>query len=77
VILAIAYFVVQWEATIAIKLLVVVLGAFVVSIGLTEMVIKRVGILRVLFGMKAQPRTPVVQPQEAAPASHPGSVTPA
>lgn len=54
VILAIAYFVVQWEATIAIKLLVVVLGAFVVSIGLTELVIKRAGILRVIFGMKAE-----------------------
>jgi glucan biosynthesis protein C len=77
VILAIAYFVVQWEASIALKLLVVVLGAFVVSIGLTELVIKRVGILRLLFGMKVRPRTPVVQPQEAAPASHTGSVTPA
>jgi glucan biosynthesis protein C len=77
VILAIAYFVVQWEASIAIKLLVVVLGAFVVSIGLTELVIKRVGILRLLFGMKVRPRTPVVQPQEAAPASHTGSATPA
>jgi hypothetical protein len=74
-ILAIAYFVVQWEAPIAIKLLVVVLGAFVVSIGLTELVIKRVHILRVLFGMKEPLSTPVVQPQEAAPASHPGSVT--
>ena len=73
-ILAIAYFVVQWEAPIAIKLLVVVLGAFVVSIGLTELVIKRVGILRLLFGMKAQPRTPVVQPQEAALPTRPGSV---
>ena len=52
-ILAIAYFVVQWEATIAVKLPVVVLGAFAASIGLTELVIKRVGLLRVMFGMKA------------------------
>jgi surface polysaccharide O-acyltransferase-like enzyme len=72
-ILAVAYFVVQWEATIAIKLLVVVLGAFVVSIGLTELVIKRVGLLRALFGMKVRPSTPVVQPQEAALASAAGS----
>jgi glucan biosynthesis protein C len=77
VILAIAYFVVQWQASIAIKLLVVVLGAFVVSIGLTELVIKRVGILRALFGMKALPRTPALQPPEATPAGRPGSVTPA
>jgi len=73
-ILAVAYFVVQWEASIAFKLLIVVLGAFVLSIGLTELVIKRVGILRVLFGMKARPSTPAVQPQEAAPASRPESL---
>lgn len=53
VILAIAYFVVQWETTIPIKLLVVVLVSFLVSIGLYEWVIKRVGILRLIFGMKA------------------------
>ena len=73
VILAIAYFVVQWEATITLKLLVVVLGAFAMSIGLTELV-KRVGILRLLFGMKVRPGTSIVQPQEAAAASQPGSV---
>jgi hypothetical protein len=72
-ILAVAYFVVQWEATIATKLLVTILGAFVVSIGLTEWVIKRVGILRVLFGMKGWPRTPVMQPLEATPASGVGT----
>ncbi len=51
-ILVVAYFVVQWQASIAPKFLVVVLGAFAVAIGLVELVIKRVGILRVLFGMK-------------------------
>jgi len=51
-ILAVAYFVVQWQAPIAIKLLAVVIGAFAVSIGLVELVITRVGFLRVLFGMK-------------------------
>jgi putative Mn2+ efflux pump MntP len=54
VILAIAYFVVQWEASLPVKLLVVVLGSFAVSIGLTELVIKRVGILRAIFGMKSE-----------------------
>lgn len=53
VILAIAFFVVQWEAIIPIKLLVVVLGAFAVSIGLYEWIIKRVRILRAMFGMTA------------------------
>jgi glucan biosynthesis protein C len=52
-ILAIAYFVVQWQVPIAVKLPVVVLGAFLLSIGLVELVIKRVGFLRLVFGMKA------------------------
>ncbi len=52
-ILAVAYFVVQWQAPIALKLLLVVFGAFLLAIGLVELVIKRVGVLRTLFGMKA------------------------
>jgi glucan biosynthesis protein C len=64
-ILAVAYVVVQWEAALAIKLLVVVLGAFALSIGLTELVIKRVSILRVLFGMKARSQAPAAQLGEA------------
>jgi glucan biosynthesis protein C len=64
-ILAVAYFVVQWEVAIGIKLLVVVLGAFALSIGLTELVIKRVGILRLLFGMKTPPKAPAVQPGDS------------
>jgi len=52
-ILAIAYFVVQWQAPIAVKLPAVVLGAFLLSIGLVELVIKRFGFLRLIFGMKA------------------------
>ncbi len=66
VILAVAYFVVQWDAALTIKLLIVILGAFALSIGVTEFVIKRIGILRVLFGMKLRPREPAVSPQEAA-----------
>ncbi len=65
VILAIAYFVVQWQASILIKLLVVVLGAFVVSIGLVELVIKRVPILRVMFGMKTEQPVKAVKAQVA------------
>jgi peptidoglycan/LPS O-acetylase OafA/YrhL len=64
-ILVVAYFVVQWEASIAIKLLVVVIGAFTLSIGLTELVIKRVGILRILFGMKPRSQAPAAQLGEA------------
>jgi glucan biosynthesis protein C len=55
VILIIAYFVVQWEATLLSKLLVILLGSFVAPLGLYELIIKRVAVLRVIFGMKAGP----------------------
>jgi surface polysaccharide O-acyltransferase-like enzyme len=51
VIIAIAFFVVQWDAGITLKLLVVVLGSFLITLGLVE-TIKRVKVLRALFGVK-------------------------
>ena len=54
VIVVIAYFVVQWNTGMLPKMLVVFAGSFVVSIGLYELIIKRVGILRVMSGMKAR-----------------------
>jgi surface polysaccharide O-acyltransferase-like enzyme len=54
VIIVIAFFVVQWDAGIPLKLLVVVLGSLLVTLGLVEL-IKRIKVLRGLFGMK--PRT--------------------
>lgn len=53
VIVVIAYFVVQWNTGMLPKMLVVFVGSFVVSIGLYELIIKRVGILRAMFGMKS------------------------
>jgi hypothetical protein len=53
VIIVIAYFVVQWQVDIAIKLLVVVVSSFVVTVGLYELIIKRSGLLRSVFGMKS------------------------
>lgn len=52
VIIVIAYFVVQWNVSLVLKLLVVVGGSFAVSLLLYQLVIRRVGILRVAFGMK-------------------------
>jgi glucan biosynthesis protein C len=53
-IVVIAFFVVQWNAGIWIKLPAVVLGAFAVSIGLYELIIRPVRPLRLVFGMKAR-----------------------
>jgi glucan biosynthesis protein C len=56
VIIVIAFFVVQWDAGITLKLLVVALGSLLVSLGLVELVIKRINALRVLFGIKTRRR---------------------
>ena len=55
VIFVIAFFVVQWETGVALKHLVVVLSSLLVTLGLVEL-IKRTGLLRGLFGMKARSR---------------------
>jgi peptidoglycan/LPS O-acetylase OafA/YrhL len=54
IIVIIAFFVVQWDAGISVKMLAVVLGSLVITVGLVELVIKRIGALRGLFGMKAR-----------------------
>jgi hypothetical protein len=53
-IIVIAFFVVQWDARISIKLPVVVLSSFAVSIGLYELIVQRIRPLRLAFGMRSQ-----------------------
>jgi peptidoglycan/LPS O-acetylase OafA/YrhL len=50
-IIFLAFYAVQWETGIALKLLVVLLGALLVTLGLVEL-LKRTRVLRGLFGMK-------------------------
>lgn len=52
VIIILAYYVVQWETSLSVKLLVVVLGSFVITLGLCELLIRRIEPARALFGMK-------------------------
>jgi glucan biosynthesis protein C len=54
VIIVIAFFIVQWDAGISIKLPIVVLASFVISIGLYELIIQRIYPLRIAFGMKSR-----------------------
>jgi glucan biosynthesis protein C len=56
VILAIAFYVVQWETGIVVKLLTIVFGSFVITLGLYELVIRRVQPLHALFGIKPRKR---------------------
>lgn len=53
IIIVIAYFVVQWPMGLWPKLLVVLVGSLVATLALCELVVKRVGVLRLLFGIKA------------------------
>jgi len=59
VIMAVAFFVVQWNAGIPVKLVAVVAGSFVVTMTIYELAIRRIGPLRRLFGMKARAVQPV------------------
>jgi glucan biosynthesis protein C len=61
VIVAIAFYVVQWDAGIPVKLLTVVLGSFVASLAIYELAIRRIGPVRILFGMKAAAKPPTAQ----------------
>jgi len=54
VIIVIAFFVVQWNADILVKLPVVVLSSFVVTTGLYELIVRRINLLRLVFGMKSR-----------------------
>ena len=63
VIIAIAFFVVQWSAGIPVKLVTVVAGSFIVTLAIYELIIRRIGPLRTLFGMKGRAKAPAVQGQ--------------
>jgi peptidoglycan/LPS O-acetylase OafA/YrhL len=52
VILFIAFFAVQWEISLLVKLLVVVIGSFALSLGLYELLVRRINPVRAVFGMK-------------------------
>ncbi len=55
VIIILAFFAVQWQAGLGIKLLFVVIGSFCVTLGIYEFLIRRVALLGQLFGMKKIP----------------------
>jgi peptidoglycan/LPS O-acetylase OafA/YrhL len=56
VVIVIAYFVVQWDAGVAVKLLVIVFSSFAATLGLIELLVRPFRPVRALFGMK--PRRP-------------------
>ncbi len=55
-ILSIAFFAVQWDVWLTLKIVAVVFASLLVTLGLVEFVIKRVDVFRGLFGMKTRQR---------------------
>jgi peptidoglycan/LPS O-acetylase OafA/YrhL len=58
VILFIAFYVVQWDVTLLIKVLVVVIGSFALTLGIYELLVRRINPVRALFGMKPGQKLP-------------------
>jgi len=56
VIIVIAFFVVQWETGVPVKLLVILIGSFLITLGLVELLIRPFKPMRRLFGMKPRGR---------------------
>jgi len=54
VIIFIAFYVVQWDVNLMVKLLAVVVGSFVGSLGTYELLVRRMKPVRALFGMKTR-----------------------
>jgi hypothetical protein len=55
VIIILAYYAVQWQASLLVKLVFVVIGSFCVTLGIYEYLIHRIAPLSRLFGMKTSP----------------------
>jgi glucan biosynthesis protein C len=70
VIVAIAFYVVQWDTGVTVKMVAVVIGSLAVTLGIYELLVRRVAPLRAMFGMKAVTKPLAAQPQEATPISH-------
>jgi glucan biosynthesis protein C len=54
VIFAVAFYVVQWPASVTVKMLTVVLASFIITIGIYELLVRRLAPLRAVFGMKGR-----------------------
>jgi peptidoglycan/LPS O-acetylase OafA/YrhL len=61
VLLTVGYFVVQWSIPATLKFLVIDALSFIVIMALYEFIVRRVNVLRFLFGMKPSFKSPVTQ----------------
>jgi peptidoglycan/LPS O-acetylase OafA/YrhL len=76
VIVAISFYVVQWQLGVTLKMLVIFFGSLAITLAIVEL-IRRIAPLRALFGMKVAGRPLTVRPQESTPSECPGTPPPA
>jgi glucan biosynthesis protein C len=60
IIVAIGFYVVQWDASVVVKLVAIVAASFAAALALYDLVVKRTSVTRFLFGMRPRRRTPAV-----------------
>ncbi len=75
VIVAIAFYVVQWQTGVTVKWLVLVSASSVVTLGIYELLVRRVALLRAIFGIKAAARPQQLSPKEVPSESRPGPLS--
>lgn len=61
VLILIGYYVIQWPVTISLKYIIIVGGTFLGTVILYEFVIRRVALLRLLFGLKPDSTNKIVK----------------
>ena len=72
VLLCVGYFIVEWAIPDLAKWVIILLASFAIIAVLYEFLVRRLNVLRFLFGMKPLSRAPAARPEEAVPASHTG-----
>jgi glucans biosynthesis protein C len=62
VLLCVGYFVTQWDTADPLKYVAISMSSFIIVISLYELLIRRVNVLRFLFGMKLMTKQEIVKP---------------
>jgi hypothetical protein len=73
VIISVGFYVIRWRIPDLVKFGIIAASSFAIIMLLYEFLIRRLNILRFLFGMKLRPKSHAAQPQKVAPAGSPGS----
>lgn len=70
VIVSVGYFVIRWDVPLLVKFVVIMVATFIISLGIYEALIKRIRVLRLLFGLRDIPT-----PESPAPLPAAGAAT--